>query len=311
MSDSPQIPLTAFWQRALDPNEEADYSIDLQNELQDSGDTVNSVSWSVSAEAAAENLTVDATGSIDGDGYVITTTLSFSSAPTVANVHNRTFDVIADVSTTNGATLRKVRKITIRVADSSLSRQYTLVELAEIKTWLNITDDDHDWALLDLEARVRTYIENQTGRLFIGPERDFTEHFCGNGSKVGLYLSNDPVDGFATYTMEKRDSLGSDWYEDTDGTYEVIGRALISNDSIFTPGAWNYRLTYKVGMAGTYPRDLIGLALEICGKSWRERQTITPSAVVGQETIIPLRVPTTSQSVLDYYRVKPIRGIGR
>jgi hypothetical protein len=311
--DTPHSELTAFWQRPLDPAETFDYQIDVQKDLQRDSDTIDSVAWSVSSEAAAVNLgAVDATT----DAYIAKATISFTSAPATEDVHNRTFDIIADITTVGGKLLRRVRKILVRVANSALSRQYTLVELAELKTWLNITDDDHDWALLDLETRTRTYIENQTGRIFVGAERDFTEYFCGNGMRHGLYLSNEPVDGFTDFTVEFRDSLSSAWVEQQDDYgFEVKGnpggREILSLDRIWPIGAWNIRVTYKVGMAGDYPRDLVGLALEICGKSWRERQTITPSAVVGQETIIPLRVPTTSQAVLDYYRVKPMRGIGR
>jgi hypothetical protein len=307
MSDNPYVSPIAFWIRPIDQGETVVYEIDLQNELDPENDTIASVVWTPSTAATAAGFTApDDTTATETTARCI---LTLDGSAAIADVHAQVFDIVATITTTNGRVWKKTRQVLVYIGDESLLTGLELLNLHEMKAYLSIQDNTFDPSLVNLEQAVRGYLEEATEIRIVG-QVDQTEIFCGTGLQFGIWLSQEPTDGFTDFTVEIRATTAEPWVVQTDAYELITRREVVRSEAGWPSGYNNVRITYKAGW-DVIPERIKKLALEIVGKSYRERPSITPSQRVGQETIIPLRVPTTAQTTIDSLRPRVWQGIGR
>jgi len=143
-----------------------------------------------------------------------------------------------------------------------------MLDLGEVKSWLNKTDTARDDELRALTDRACAAVERELDWWF-GAPRSVAETVNGNGRPV-FYLRQPPhID--TPLLVEYRASLADDWEIVPATDYELDGRA-VQHAYCWTRGLRNWRFTYAEGFDQP-PGDVVQLVLRLIAAQWLRPQS--------------------------------------
>lgn len=138
---------------------------------------------------------------------------------------------------------------------------YSLLTLAELKTYLGVTTSDNDSLYELLINNVTDYIEKYCGRRFA--ETSYTDEKHDGHDFNKLVLKQYPVNSTESFSIKERLYIGGTFSEITSTDYVVdYNRGIIERVDSFEEGTQNYAVTYTAGYS-TIPNDLKQAALDL------------------------------------------------
>lgn len=179
-----------------------------------------------------------------------------------------------------------------------------LTTLANVKSWLGITDSTDDTLLTRMITAFSATCQSYMNRDIYS--KSYTETYDGvNSSK--LFLQNYPVTAIASLSI---DNVSIPLAANSTVTGYLFNKNTISlNGYSFTRGNQNISVTYTAGYATT-PFDLEQAVLELIGYKYRERTRIgeASKSLAGEVVSFDLKdLPPTTKLVLNQYkRVTPV-----
>lgn len=189
-----------------------------------------------------------------------------------------------------------------------------LVDVEEVKDWLNVKEHEQDDLLGNLETRVSRYMEGVTRRVLV-EDTAVRQNIVSDGSRM-LWLRS-PIKPTTTPVVEERERIDGAFavisssiyeFEELEPDWIPIRRRIDRKDgqnwrvSLYEDWA-NYRVTWTAGYTElTVPEDLKQAALDILTASYRNRVTqfgVVPVTTEGHDA--PITVPTTARQTLKLY----------
>lgn len=143
------------------------------------------------------------------------------------------------------------------------------INIAKVKSYLEITASDFDTLLTDLAASVGAFIEGYCGRKF--DNDDYVEIYSGDGGRF-LYLKNYPISAVTKIEYRNGPNSNPNWQELSSDDYYLIDSRSIAKDSKFIEGFNNYRVTYSAGYE-ELPAELLQVAIEMIAKKFNGRKS--------------------------------------
>lgn len=170
----------------------------------------------------------------------------------------------------------------------------SLVSLAEVKAYLNITSSSTDEELRGFILWATDISERLTSRTL--RRRTLTETQSGSGFTVSL--NSQPIISVTSVTEN-----GTALTENTDFVVDtirgVIYRGTTTNSRYWKPGNDNISITYVAGELNPNPTARL-LVLETCRHLWRTQRGASPMAMGGDEQYLP------GQANIVTYRMKEL-----
>lgn len=160
--------------------------------------------------------------------------------------------------------------------DSPQSLEYSIITLAELKTYLDIEDTVDDDRLEQIIIAVTDFFETECNRKFAS--RDFTEYYNGDSGNE-LFLNNYPVNSeadeiqIATSISVPRDYTDNIISGDYILIESKIGLVHLISD-YFPKGPQTIKVIYNAGY-DTIPYDLKRAALELGALMWSKEKNRT------------------------------------
>lgn len=147
---------------------------------------------------------------------------------------------------------------------------YTLVTLAEVKTFLGITGTDSDSLLEMLINQATDYLETRCDRRFA--DTTYTEQVYDGNGNVELVLKQFPVITFTKLEKNTAYNNSDNWEEiDSEDYWVDETEGIITRVVNFRKGKQNYRATYKAGYE-TIPYDLQYMAMSMISDVYNRRK---------------------------------------
>jgi len=176
-----------------------------------------------------------------------------------------------------------------------------LCALADVKTYLGITDTNSDAVLTSLVTNASAMVEQFCNRVFA--QASYTETRNGN-ERVQLCLKNTPVTAVASVTINDTPVLPAVGATGTGYVFDDISIYLRQGgyQSAFIRGMQNVTVVYTAGFA-TIPMDVAQACIELVAQKYAKRNRIDKaSETLGtQQTIsfsqadMPAQVRTALQ----------------
>jgi hypothetical protein len=187
---------------------------------------------------------------------------------------------------------------------------YAIVSLDNVKSFIGITNSQHDELLKFLINQATDYIESYTGRRFV--DTTYTEEKYDGNATQDLVLKQFPVTATETFKLEKNNNFDNtdNWEEvDTDNYWVDNSEGCVHKISLFNLGKQNYRVTYSAGY-DTVPFDLQFLACSLVGEIFNKRRAMgIKSEKLGDHSITfagELAANESLQNIIGNYRKIPI-----
>lgn len=155
-----------------------------------------------------------------------------------------------------------------------------IINLSELKNYLNITTTDNDWILNILLDCANDYVVWFLGRSLNASE--YTEYQNGDGQR-DFILSNYPVNTLTGIYRNIGDNETEDWEEVDPTKYKLEAKTgKIFLNFYKARGFQNYKIVYNAGYE-TIPGDLKLATLKIAGGYYNKRNTdwISSESVAG------------------------------
>lgn len=148
-----------------------------------------------------------------------------------------------------------------------------LIALGDLKTLLNIDDNQYDSLLKLLNTSVSSLIETYCDRHF--SDGTYTEYHDGEGMP-DLYTTEWPITSvMSIYDDVNRQFESSSLIDSTtyviyadEGRISIIPGSILYSQTTFAEGVQNVKVTYRAGYT-TIPADLQIMATEVIGKKYK------------------------------------------
>lgn len=166
---------------------------------------------------------------------------------------------------------------------SIATKSTTLWSLATVKSWLKVTENDHDQLIINLADAATEFIERDTRRYFV--TRTVTEERNGDGSRI-LFLYHYPVLSLTSITMLRWPTDATTEVMDvTDYVFNATTGKVWSHSDYFNRGVGNITIVYSTGYgaqdANTLPSDIMVAGLELVKLLFLEQTT----GIIGVQSI--------------------------